>query len=715
MGERATRSDSRRTMLVICVVMLLAGSTNGLVRQRMPQPSKTSPQPDIDTTEETFPETRDLDQQVLKFLKDNHYAGATLGVAHGDRVVYTQGYGQTDEGAPMKPTTLQPISSLSKTITAVTVLKLVELGNLHLSDTVFGPDGILTSFQPASNDGRRVDPRLYDITVEHLLHHTAGWSQTTSRLYDPMMNSVYLSRGHDVVNIADEMGLNRDLTPSDVISYMMRQPLSRAPGIKYEYSNFGYCVLGRVIETISKDKYVSFVRAQVLKPLGMWRTRIGPHRLIEAGHNNHVPAVSFAEGNIPLTDGDGLNSNTMSYNLLDSSLGWWSTTYDLMRFVTGLTSGMVLNSDSLKLLTKHPNPPASEHRDTWHGLGVHVNNNQAWWQQGDSHDNEIMLFHQESQITKSRFGRKHKSDSQSWVVILSDNNRKNVQQVFGGMMSSLTEWPSENLLIEDCGEYLARESWRHYTLMNSKIGENQFPLLVEAVSRLYYYPEWINAYNVNHKTYIAAVFQRQTNGNFTSHKLAHGVTNTELYNINLDNLIEGFFLNFVTSYSSFNYNGQIRFTATFSKTPSNNTYRLGGTLRESTASLNAQNYVPSIQSVASLDGVRHFTYSLNTAKVKSWTSYDNLTMEELQLQIRTNANMDRVLEYLDSYDHLGQVLFSAVFTPGKAVKWQVQTDVRHNELAQQSYMFRGLRFRPKIIVGYECNGHPCFVLMWKKH
>ncbi|XP_022092134.1 uncharacterized protein LOC110980101 isoform X2 [Acanthaster planci] len=235
--------------LVLITMMSLVGGDDGAMKNKARTTFTSKQSPDLGPNGRTFSETDGLDNKISAFLRDKHYTGATIGIARRDEVLYTQGYGHLDDDIQMTPTNLLPISSLSKTITAVAILKLVENGDLKLTDPVFGPDGILSSFKPPKK--KDMDPRLLNIMVGHLLHHTAGWSQTRPQLHDPMMNSVYLSRGHNVTDIATEMNLGHDLSPNDVITYMMRQPLDHPPGMKYEYSNFGYSVLGRVIEHIS--------------------------------------------------------------------------------------------------------------------------------------------------------------------------------------------------------------------------------------------------------------------------------------------------------------------------------------------------------------------------------------------------------------------------------------------------------------------------------
>ena len=62
----------------------------------------------------------------------------------------------------------------------------------------------------------------------------------------------------------------------DIMDYMITQPLHFTPGTKVKASNFGYCVLGRVIEEVTGEEYDYWVKQNVLKPAGMWHTRVGP-------------------------------------------------------------------------------------------------------------------------------------------------------------------------------------------------------------------------------------------------------------------------------------------------------------------------------------------------------------------------------------------------------------------------------------------------------
>src|SRR5262249_47258532 len=126
----------------------------------------------------------------------------------------------------------------------------------------------LLNLKPHLAAGAKMDPRLRTVTVRQLLQHTGGWDRGVS--YDPMFIH---SR------IAEAMGLPSPVRAEAIVRYMMGQPLDFDPGTRYAYSNFGYCVLGRLIEQITGQTYEEYVRARVLRPMGITRMRIGKTRL----------------------------------------------------------------------------------------------------------------------------------------------------------------------------------------------------------------------------------------------------------------------------------------------------------------------------------------------------------------------------------------------------------------------------------------------------
>src|SRR5262249_30274495 len=157
-----------------------------------------------------------------------------------------RGYGQADveNGIAVQPDSTFRIASLSKFITATAVLTLVEQGKLDLDARAFA---LIPQLTPLP--GAVMDPRLPTITVRQLLQHTGGWDSSLSG--DPMFNSTA---------IALAAGTAPPASAETVVRYMLGRPLDFAPGTRYAYSNFGYNVLGRIIERVSGQSYAAFVQ-----------------------------------------------------------------------------------------------------------------------------------------------------------------------------------------------------------------------------------------------------------------------------------------------------------------------------------------------------------------------------------------------------------------------------------------------------------------------
>jgi N-acyl-D-amino-acid deacylase len=139
-------------------------------------------------------------------------------------------------------------------------MQLVEQGKLRLSDHPFQ----MLALEPHLANGESVDPRLRQITILELLQHTGGFDRDKS--FDPMFRPIIIARA---------LGANPPAMQPAIIRYMMGRPLDFDPGTCEAYSNFGYCVLGRVIEQISREPYEQYVREHVLVPLGIRGMRLG--------------------------------------------------------------------------------------------------------------------------------------------------------------------------------------------------------------------------------------------------------------------------------------------------------------------------------------------------------------------------------------------------------------------------------------------------------
>lgn len=196
-----------------------------------------------------------MDSEIERFMARWNIKGMQLAVTRGDSLLYAKGYGMADaeQNRKMTPVNIMRLASASKLVTAVAIMKLREEGRLSLDSKVFGPEGILndTAYTNAIND-----PRLLDITVDHLLQHKAGFGMGAG---DPMFNT------RDII-----ASRHLDAPPSNeqLVSIVLPRRIAFTPGQGFRYSNFGYMLLSLIVERVSGESYWDYVEQEVLRPAG---------------------------------------------------------------------------------------------------------------------------------------------------------------------------------------------------------------------------------------------------------------------------------------------------------------------------------------------------------------------------------------------------------------------------------------------------------------
>src|SRR5918992_3117718 len=197
------------------------------------------------------------DQKIPSLMRKYAIPGGAVAVLRDGKLIYARGFGyaEVENKTPVQPDALFRIASVSKPITGVAIMKLVEEGKLQLDDRV-AP--FIAHLTPAP--GATVDPRWEQITIRHLLNHTGGWDRTKPNGgFDPIDRPAIAATAGNAPPPA---------SAETMIPYMKGMPLDFNPGEKFAYSNFGFIILGRVIERVSGMPYKDFVRARVLEPVG---------------------------------------------------------------------------------------------------------------------------------------------------------------------------------------------------------------------------------------------------------------------------------------------------------------------------------------------------------------------------------------------------------------------------------------------------------------
>lgn len=318
------------------------------------------------------PELAAFDSAMLDLINTYDVPGAQLAITYKGRLVYNRGFGLADTAAhdSVYPTSVFRIASVSKTITSLACMQLFHQGLLNLDAKAFGANGILND----SIYQNILDPRDTNITVRMLLHHEGGWNRNVSG--DPMF---------DAYNIATTMGVASPPSPSIVIQYVLsHKMLDFTPGTQSQYSNFGYLVLGRIIEKISGQTYEQFVKTNILNPLGMQSTNLG-FNLASNQLPNEVRYYDYAGA--PLANSVYDNTTQVpwpygGFNLeyMDAHGGWVSSGSDLLRFVCAFDK-FSTRPDILPAAIIDTMITPSDY-DPNYAFGIGVNSNNNWWHMG---------------------------------------------------------------------------------------------------------------------------------------------------------------------------------------------------------------------------------------------------------------------------------------------------------------------------------------------
>jgi CubicO group peptidase (beta-lactamase class C family) len=260
-------------------------------------------------TDASFPK---LDSAVQSKMSQFNIPGVSIAIVKNEKLVYVQSYGYADREKGEKAThdNLYRLASISKSITHLAIFMLMQDGKLRADQKIFGPGSILGNDYGPIPAGSSKEL----ITVQHLLDHKSGWSNNPT---DPMFTNGSLSQ--------------REL----IVDLLANWPLSSKPGMTYSYSNFGFMLLGRVIEKVSGMRYEAYVKKEILKPCGITDMAIGGNTLAD-----RLPKeVKYYQMEY--------NPYGMNITRMDANGGWVATATDLARLIVRV-DGMTRVSDLIR-------------------------------------------------------------------------------------------------------------------------------------------------------------------------------------------------------------------------------------------------------------------------------------------------------------------------------------------------------------------------------
>ncbi|KAL5009994.1 hypothetical protein ScPMuIL_012299 [Solemya velum] len=372
----------------------------------------------IGPNEQSPEHVRHLDRVIADFMVEQNIPGAGLAISMNGKMVYQQGYGLAGVGRLALSTTLFRIASISKTITAIGILRLCQEGKLELHSQVFGPKGILFEYKPAKS--QKGDKRLLKITVRNLLEHSSGWDRDTSG--DPVFWRLEY--------VCQDLDPN---SPEALLRFMMKKKLNFSPGSRYAYSNLGYLVLGMVLERVTGVAYEDYM-CDLLSEVNINRMRVGfsKKRHCEGDEaeyfNNRDPLVQNSifpeEGLVVPQYGAFAMETTGAYG------GWVVSAVDLIRLLDSLskcnTERSIIGEAALTLMVEKP---SYETGQNWYGLGLDVQHGGATW----GHTGEM-------DGTSSTF--QHHFSGLSWTILFNSwSHDSDIDGLIKYAISTVSIWP----------------------------------------------------------------------------------------------------------------------------------------------------------------------------------------------------------------------------------------------------------------------------------
>jgi D-alanyl-D-alanine carboxypeptidase len=248
------------------------------------------------------------DAYISALVQQNKFSGAVL-VAKDGKPLFRKGYllANREWNIPNAPDTKFRLGSITKQFTATAILELAEQGKLKLDD-------------PISKYYAAAPESWAKVTIHHLLTHTSGIPSYTS------MPGFFAKQSRD------------DRTPEEIIQLTQDKPLEFEPGVKWNYDNTGYILLGYVIEKASGEKYADYVHAHIFEPLGMHDT----------GYDMAADILPHRATGYSVNAKGWRNSPYLAMSLPYAAGSLYSTVDDLLIWDQAIYAGKLLTPESWK-------------------------------------------------------------------------------------------------------------------------------------------------------------------------------------------------------------------------------------------------------------------------------------------------------------------------------------------------------------------------------
>lgn len=288
------RFSSSAAVRAAAIALLSTTAVNAVAAQSSIAPPSRFTDPDrVTKLRAALPQ---VDSMMRTFATSSRVPGIAYGVIVDGTLLHVAALGlrEVPSKATVDTSSVFRIASMTKSFTALSILQLRDAGKLSLDDAAERYVPQMKAMRYATSDAPR-------ITIRHLLSHSAGFPE-------------------------DNPWGDQQLAATDAqLSAMITSgiPFSNAPGTAYEYSNFGFAILGRIVQNVSGMPYARYIQQRVLRPLGMTSTTM------EA---RDVPTSRLAHG-YRRQDGEWLEEAALPDGSFGAMGGMLTSSADLSRWV----------------------------------------------------------------------------------------------------------------------------------------------------------------------------------------------------------------------------------------------------------------------------------------------------------------------------------------------------------------------------------------------
>lgn len=277
---------------------------------------------------------QNLDSEIASFLdilKPETFSGIIL-VGRNDTIIEERiyGYSNIENKIRIDKYTKFNIASITKSFTAVGILKLYEQGKIELN----APIGNYLDSYP----NKRV---LDSVTIHQLLTHTAGTKAIYGKEYQ-------------------ESNKNRYRKLEDYLPLFANDSLAFSPGSKYEYNGGGFVLLGLIIQNVTGENYYDYLKENIFDPIGMHNTKA-----LEIDGVNYNTADGYS---IHIREDKSLAKNDYLLSKASGASGYYSTAEDLFKFSRALRNYELLNKETTELMLE----PKVKGYNTYLGYGIDI-------------------------------------------------------------------------------------------------------------------------------------------------------------------------------------------------------------------------------------------------------------------------------------------------------------------------------------------------------